>query len=68
MALETKERVTRKDVADMHIGETRTFQLPHYRKMKSAQVNLREYGFMTDREYRVIPDRKNVVITVIRTM
>lgn len=66
MALEIQEKVSRKDVEGMRIGETRTFALPNFGKLKSARANLREYGLAEGIHFTTNADLRNNILTITR--
>ena len=67
MAIETQNKLSRSDVEDMNIGQTRTFALPNFAKLKSARANLREYSLASGKKFATKADLQNSILTITRT-
>lgn len=61
-----QEKVTRKELREMHVGQTRIFQLTHPRKVTSARVTAQQLKCEQDGEWLVKPDYKSVSVAITR--
>ena len=61
------EKLTRKELREMRIGEERTIQLSDRKKIESARQTVRQVSFEDDMEFTFKPDKDAVAVTIART-
>lgn len=62
----TQEKVTRRELREMHIGQTRIFQLADKRKLQSATVTCNQMKKEEGLEFRVTRDYEAVAVSITR--
>lgn len=62
------EKVTRKDLREMHIGQTRIFQLADPKKVASARVTVQQLRHEENLRFDVKPDYESISICITRTL
>lgn len=62
-----QEKVTREELKNMHIGQTRIIQLAEKKKIESARQTVRQVGYENDMEFVFKPDREAVAVSITRT-
>ena len=61
-----QEKVTRKELREIHVGQTRIFSLTNPKKVTSARVTCRQIMLEEGTEYIMRPDYKAVAISITR--
>jgi len=61
-----QDKVTRKEVRDIPVGQTRVFNLATPKKVTSARVTCRQMMLEEGTEYIIRPDYKAVAISITR--
>lgn len=61
-----QEKVTRKELRDMHIGQTRIIHLNDPKKVTSAKVTCQQLKDEKEGEWAVKPDYKAVAVSITR--
>ena len=61
-----QEKVTRQELRDMHIGQTRIIHLKDPKKVTSAKVTAKQLKDEKDGEWVVKPDYEAVAVSVTR--
>lgn len=61
-----QERVTRKDLREMRIGQTRIFMLADKKKLTSARVQANQLKNEEDLEFEVKPDYGSSSVSITR--
>lgn len=61
-----QNKVTRKELREMHVGQTRIFFLMSPKKVTSARVTCRQLMLEEGTEYIMRPDYKAVAISITR--
>lgn len=61
-----QEKVTRKELREIHVGQTRIFFLTSPKKVTSARVTCRQLMQEEGTEYIIRPDYKAVAISITR--
>ena len=61
-----QEKVTRKELSEMHIGQTRIFNLPDGGKVKSAISTCQQMKNEKKMEYRAVPDWEHNAVCITR--
>ena len=61
-----QEKVTRKEVREIRVGQTRIFNLATPKKVTSARVTCRQLMLEEGTEYIMRPDYKAVAISITR--
>lgn len=64
--MERQEKVTRKELRAMHIGQTRIINLAHPNKVASARVTCRQMRLEYGLEFEAKPDYVNWAICITR--
>ena len=62
-----QEKVTRQELRDMHIGQTRIFTLTDKKKLSSARVTCTQMKLEEDLEFTVKLDYEAVAVSITRT-
>lgn len=62
----TQEKVTRKELAEMHIGQTRIFNLPDGGKVKSAISTCQQMKNEKKMAFKATPDWESCAISITR--
>lgn len=62
----TQEKVTRKELAEMHIGQTRIFNLPDGGKVKSAISTCQQMKNEKKIIFKATPDWESNAISITR--
>ena len=60
------ERVSRKDVREMRVGQTRIFMLADKKKISSAKQNIYQLQQEEDMEFDIKPDFINSSVSITR--
>ena len=61
-----QEKVTRKELRDMHIGQTRIFTLKEEKKISSAKVTAHQMKNEKEGEWLVKPDYDACAVSITR--
>lgn len=61
-----QEKVTRKELAEMHVGQTRIFNLPEGGKVKSALTTCQQMKNEKGMEFKPVPDWKAKAVCITR--
>ena len=61
-----QEKVTRKELREMHIGQTRIFLLPNKKKLSSARVTCQQLKDEEELEFKAKPDFSANAISITR--
>lgn len=61
-----QEKVTRKELREMHVGQTRIFTLTERKKVTSAKVTAKQLRDEEGLEYVVKPDYSAVSVSITR--
>ena len=61
-----QEKVTRKELLEMHIGQTRIISLPNGGKVDSAKVTAKQMKDLKKGEWQVKPDYDACAISITR--
>ena len=61
-----QEKVTRQELRDMHIGQTRIFTLMEEKKISSARVNAQQMKNEKEGEWLVKPDYDACAVSITR--
>ena len=61
-----QEKVTRQELRDMHIGQTRIFTLMEEKKISSARVTAQQMKNEKEREWSVKPDYDACAVSITR--
>ena len=61
-----QEKVTRKELTEIHVGQTRIFNLPNGGKVKSALVTCGQMKNEKKMEFRAVPDWKSNAVCITR--
>ena len=61
-----QEKVTRKELAEMHVGQTRIFQLMDGGKVKSALTTCQQMKNEKEMEFKAVPDWKSKAVCITR--
>ena len=61
-----QEKVTRKELREMHIGQTRIITLSHPKKVTSAKVTAKHLENEGDGKWVVKPDYDAVAVSITR--
>lgn len=61
-----QERVSRKDLRELHVGQTRIFTLANKKKIKSACTQAYQLKNEEDLEFAVKPDYKSSSVSITR--
>lgn len=61
-----QEKVTRQELREMHIGQTRIIHLPNAKKVTSARVTAQQLKDEKDGEWLVRPDYEACAVSVTR--
>ena len=61
-----QEKVTRKELREMHIGQTRIITLCHPKKIESARQTVRQVSLEDSMEFDFKPDYKTVAVSITR--
>ena len=61
-----QEKVTRKELRDMHIGQTRIFMLTEEKKITSARVTAQQMKNEKEGEWQVKPDYESCCVSITR--
>lgn len=62
----TQEKVTRQELREMHVGQTRIFQLTDKKKLSSARVTCTQLKNEEGLEFAVKPDYEAVAVSITR--
>lgn len=62
----TQDKVTRKELSEMHIGQTRIFNLPDGGKVKSAISTCQQMKNEKGLEFKATPDYPSAAISITR--
>lgn len=62
----TQEKVTREELREMHVGQTRIFTLNHPKKITSAKVTAHQLKKEKDGEWIVKPDYDSCAVSITR--
>ena len=61
-----QEKVTRQELRDMHIGQTRIFTLKEEKKISSAKVTAHQMKNEKEGEWLVKPDYDSCAVSITR--
>lgn len=61
-----QEKVTRQELRDMHIGQTRIFTLKDAKKVSSARVTCTQMKLEEGLEFQVKPDYQAKAVSITR--
>lgn len=61
-----QEKVTRQELREMHIGQTRIIHLPNTKKVTSARVTAQQLKDEKDGEWIVRPDYEACAVSITR--
>ena len=61
-----QEKVTRKELRDMHVGQTRIFTLMEEKKISSARVTAQQMKNEKEGEWLVKPDYEACAVSITR--
>ena len=61
-----QEKVTRKELLEMHIGQTRIISLPDGGKVDSAKVTAKQMKDLKKGEWQVKPDYDSCAVSITR--
>ena len=61
-----QEKVTRQELRDMHVGQTRIFTLKEEKKISSARVTAQQMKNEKEGEWLVKPDYEACAVSVTR--
>ena len=61
-----QEKVTRKELLEMHIGQTRILSLPNGGKVDSAKVTAKQMKDLKKGEWQVKPDYDACAVSITR--
>ena len=61
-----QEKVTRQELRDMHIGQTRIFTLMEEKKISSARVTAQQMNNEKEGEWSVKPDYDACAVSITR--
>ena len=61
-----QEKVTRKELRDMHVGQTRIFTLFEPKKVTSARVTAKQMKDEKEGEWKVKPDYEACAVSITR--
>ena len=61
-----QEKVTRQELRDMHIGQTRIITLFERKKIESARQTVRQVGIEDGMEFTFKPDYDAVAVSITR--
>lgn len=61
-----QEKVTRNELRDMHIGQTRIFTLTDPKKVTSAKVTAKQLKDEKEGEWKVSPDYEACAVSITR--
>lgn len=61
-----QEKVTRKELLEMHIGQTRIISLPNGGKVDSAKVTAKQMKDLKKGEWQVKPDYDACAVSITR--
>ena len=61
-----QDKVTRKELMDMHIGQTRIINLPDGGKVDSAKVTAKQMKDLKKGEWKVTPDYNACAVSITR--
>ena len=62
----TQEKVTRQELRDMHVGQTRIFTLMEEKKITSARVTAQQMKNEKEGEWLVKPDYDACAVSITR--
>ena len=65
--MEVQKKVTRKELDDMHIGQTRIIHLVSENKIDSARQTVRQVSYLKHKRFKFVPDLKAVAVSITRT-
>lgn len=63
----TQEKVTRKELREMHIGQTRIITLSEKKKIESARQTVMQVSREEDLEFTFKPDYESIAVSITRT-
>jgi hypothetical protein len=61
-----QEKVTRQELRDMHVGQTRIFTLMEPKKVTSARVTAQQMKNEKEGEWQVKPDYESCAVSITR--
>lgn len=61
-----QDKVTRKELLEMHIGQTRIISLPDGGKIESAKVTCKQMKDLKKGEWQVKPDYDAIAVSITR--
>lgn len=61
-----QEKVTRQELRDMHVGQTRIFNLKEEKKISSARVTAQQMKNEKEGEWLVKPDYEACAVSITR--
>ena len=61
-----QEKVTRQELRDMHVGQTRIFTLKEVKKISSARVTAQQMKNEKEGEWLVKPDYEACAVSITR--
>lgn len=64
--MDVQEKVTRNELVDMHIGQTRIIHLAKKSKIESARQTVRQVSYEKDMEFIFKPDKEAVAVSITR--
>ena len=64
--MDVQEKVTRKELTYMHIGQTRIIHLAEKSKIESARQTVRQVSSEKDMEFIFKPDKEAVAVSITR--
>ena len=62
-----QEKVTRQELRDMRVGQTRIIEFYNSKKIESARQTVRQVAYEDGMEFDFIPDREAVAVCIKRT-
>ena len=62
----SQEKVTRQELRDMHVGQTRIFTLKEEKKISSARVTAQQMKNEKEGEWLVKPDYEACAVSITR--
>ncbi len=62
-----QEKVTRQELREMHIGQTRIFTLTERTKVESARVTCQQLKNLYDMDFTFKPDYQACAVSITRT-
>lgn len=62
-----QEKITRQELRDMKVGQTRVIELASPKKLESARQTVRQVAFEDGMEFSFVPDKEHIAVSITRT-